>query len=143
MSALTLTGILTVGPAHADSFAYQGVVRNWATGQCIDSSTYWLLNPCSNYGHNDYQTVYFVRETSGFYRIQPIVGAGCIADGSGGLKGDNNCAGPADEWSLSGNQLQGQFQNRLTGLCLDDNGHLYSHACNAGGYQKWRWDGNL
>jgi len=158
LCALALAGTLTPGPASADTSSsssvvisvYTGIIRNWATGACLDA--FANVNPC--YGNDNYQEwavapggrgSWESPTTNGSVYIENMQTGACLDDGSG-LYMNSSCVpnDPAQQWFSLGTPYQAWFINSLTGQCLDNNGSsLYTLPCNGGGYQTWRWDGSM
>jgi Ricin-type beta-trefoil lectin domain len=150
LCALALAGTMTATQASADSSVsfsvYNGIIRNWATGVCLDANA--NVNPCYNYGADAYQQ-WAVGEyweyPWGFNYIGNLRTGACLENQWTGLDmaacSPND---PAQEWMSVGDSYQGYFVNVLTGLCLDNNGtSLYTLPCDFGGSQTWRWDGSM
>lgn len=139
----------TPGRALADANSVS-IMRNWATGVCLDSNydgAAYVL-PCNggNYqnwdtdwgykvddeGHWivslwDKQTGMCLQETDGWTNGSPVITAPCISND------------PSEGWVWYGDATVGQYHNLESGACLDNNGvALYTNACNGGGYQNWR-----
>jgi hypothetical protein len=130
------------GPSTGLSLTRTTIVRDWATGSCMDA--FANVNPCYGDGTDAWQQWNLLQDGSGNYYFENAHTGQCLDDGSGLYMYSHCIAGDAAQaWQPRGNSYQGQFQNTLTGLCLDDNGQLYMHSCNGGGYQTWRTDGSM
>jgi Ricin-type beta-trefoil lectin domain len=153
--AFVMAGVLLISWAFAASPANAappnaGIIRNWATGRCLDSDhagrIYTL--PCNGGNYQKWRIEHYSLDQ---YRIKHDVTGRC-------LDGNNNravymspCQDPNawQKWKPASFRGDGwinvQFLHATDSTCLDSNdaGRVYTLPCNRGGFQDWRADGNM
>lgn len=141
--------LLHTGTASADSTIKTDLLRNWATGRCLDSdssgSVYTL--PCQS--GNGYQTWSLVLVDHRDYDVVQIKNKAtgrCLVQVDSALG-----TAPCSSYNQWGYQLQlwlgvGSGWDKVSlksfawNTCLDSDtaGSVYPFTCNGGGYQKWK-----
>lgn len=143
--------VLVASPANAIP-PNPGIIRNWATGKCLDSNfagqVYTL--PCNGGGFQRWTIEYYSGDQ---WRIRNTTTALCLDGNNNGAVYTRPCQDPNawQKWiptSFQGIPLWsvvrfGHATN--SSWCLDSNtgGSVYTLPCNGGGFQDWRADGSL
>jgi hypothetical protein len=143
---MSVTLAATSAEAGIDS---DTILRNWATGVCVDSNYAGAAYAIGCNGGN-YQNWFiggYARGACGSYGCGPVVG---LRSDETNLVLDSNRAGAVythnyldndanQEWLMTGNDTVTQFQNVATGLCLQTNGDgvLFTTGCGSN-FQDWR-----
>lgn len=143
---ITIASVLALvavsAPAQADS---SRLLRNWATGRCLDmnySGVVYTLG-CNGGNYQNWDLVY-VSDQAGFYALRNAqTGLYLYRDGSGVRGGSSlNQANSIYPFARSGQAWEYQAEYRFTtgNVCLDSNGNgeVYAIGCNGGGNQTWR-----
>lgn len=153
--AAVFASLMAFAPMNARADANQlTILRNWQTGQCLDSNetgavyegtcdgrnsqTWFVLwtHQVDSAGHyivefEDNQTGLCLTTenestSSGGGNVLPVFTTSC-----------NNSSGQS--WLWYGDSTVGQYHNLANQACLDNNGSaVYALTCNGGGYQDWR-----
>ncbi|MEW9555365.1 ricin-type beta-trefoil lectin domain protein [Nonomuraea sp. NPDC050783] len=141
---------LVASPANAYP-PNPGIIRNWATGRCLDSNfagqIYTL--PCNNGNFQLWQILYY---DGSWWRIRNYQTGLCIDGNNNSAVYMSPCQDPNlwQKWSI--NWREGAaiwsnvtFKHATNSWCLDSNGAgaVYTQPCNGGGFQDWRPDGYM
>jgi hypothetical protein len=138
--------LVVQAPAQAD-YVGTNYLRNWATGRCLETneSGQVYTNPCTlpvgsnpnqswtprRVGHDGYDIVILTNRAGRCLMNVDFLYAhyGC-----------DNVFLDHYAWGAKGTWYQVVLENEIGG-CLDSNqaGQAYLHACNGGGFQKWRF----
>lgn len=141
--------VLNTATASADTVIKTDLLRNWATGRCLDSNSggdvYTL--PCqSGNGYQTWSVVYLYHSDYDVVQIKNKATGRCLAQANSAI-GTAPCAGYNDWgyelqlWSGVGTGWDKvSLRSVAWNTCLDSDsaGSAYSFACNGGGYQKWK-----
>lgn len=133
-----------------------GIIRNWATGRCLDSnragSVYTL--GCNGGNYQKWRIQPVGRSTAGNLELLTY----WVKNAETGLCLTADASSVYTSWCDANNQYQRWHfpsyegwkrielrQYLFLGSCLDSNhaGNVYKLGCNRGGFQMWRADGSM
>ncbi|MFI9275728.1 RICIN domain-containing protein [Kitasatospora sp. NPDC052896] len=96
-TAMALAGVLPASAAHADGTLvaqYTGIIRNWASGDCLDA--FANVNPCYDNGTGAWQRWTILTSLDGSeYYIQNAHTGQCLDNGNPGRRGGPPSPRPA------------------------------------------------
>jgi hypothetical protein len=133
--AVTLLAFGAPASASAETRAPDAVLKNVATGFCLDS--------------NANKQVYTLGCNGGSYQKWTVTNGTTLKDLATGFCLDSNAnkqvythdcnGGSYQKWTLGRGSHGTTLKNLATGFCLDSNANrqVYTHDCNGGSYQEW------
>ncbi|WP_213453313.1 RICIN domain-containing protein [Rhizomonospora bruguierae] len=149
-----LAGAVLVSASPAQAYVGPDLLRNWATGRCLDSNRNGdvYTSPCDASRGNRFQLwqpVYFGYMSHDLVQLKNVETGMCISwgkwayliPGRGWIYTRADCDQALGFWEAWGTSwTMVQFRDVNIGFCLDSNsaGEVYYLNCNSGGYQKWR-----
>ncbi|MEV5953560.1 hypothetical protein AB0M11_07205 [Streptomyces sp. NPDC051987] len=149
-AALVLTlGLSVLNANPASAYVDANFLRNWETGLCLTevqtdaNSGIAHAYPCyQGDTSQQWQPDFIEHGNYDLVRVINVRTKHCLTlDGSGTLR-ISWCDGTFNQrfWAKGSSWDQVQLQSWYFGTCLDSNrdGAVYMHACNDGGYQKWK-----
>jgi serine/threonine-protein kinase len=143
-----LVGLVVVPSASAVTVGRDTILRNWATGVCLDSNENGDAYAIGCNGGN-YQNWFTPGTGITIYSEDgnhPVIGLRndqtdrCLDSNSGGSVYTLPCNdGDNQYWMWFGDEYNGTYEDYATQLCLTANGNaLYTAPCDNDGYEQWR-----
>jgi hypothetical protein len=130
--AVLLLALSVPASAAADTRAAPAVLKNVATGFCLDSNANKQV-----YTHDCNGGSYQKWTLGSGTTLKNLATGFCLDSNANKQVYTHDCNGGSyQKWTLgSGTTLK----NLATGFCLDSNANkqVYTHDCNGGSYQKW------
>ncbi|WP_213450830.1 RICIN domain-containing protein [Rhizomonospora bruguierae] len=149
-----LAGAVLVSASPAQAYVGPNLLRNWATGRCLDSNRNGNVytSPCDASRGNRFQLWQpekIGQQDHDVVRLKNVETGMCISWGRWGYPVANrgtvytsaDCIQDLGAWEAWGTSwTMVQFRDIHIGGCLDSNGagEVYYLECNSSGYQKWR-----
>ncbi len=148
-----LAGAVLVSASPAQAYVGPNLLRNWATGRCLDSNRNGNIytSPCDVGRGNRFQLWQpekIGQQDHDAIRLKNVETGMCVSwgqwlngPGRGYAYTRTDCSHAFGDWEAEGTSwTMVRFRATTNNQCLDSNsdGAVYYLPCNTGGYQKWR-----
>jgi outer membrane phospholipase A len=136
--AIALLAFTVPGSAAAETRAAPAVLKDVATGFCLDSNGNRQVYTLSCNG-GSYQKWTLSKGRFGT-TLKDVATGFCLDSNANRQVYTLGCNGGSyQEWTLSKGRFGTTLKNVATGFCLDSNGNreVYTLGCNGGSYQQW------
>jgi hypothetical protein len=133
--AVALLAFSVPASAVTEARAPEAVLKNVATGFCLDSNANKQA-----YTHDCNGGSYQKWTVSSGTTLKDLATGFCLDSNANKQAYTHDCNGGSyQKWTLSRGTHGTTLKNLATGFCLDSNANkqLYTHDCNGGSYQQW------